>query len=180
MLPLSHELEEKFFEFQSSIKNEFNLFMSLNNSQSIQKNVNKSIYSFKRFTYEKNIRSMLRIYNKKDVFNKYIYLVMLKSFQEKLLKNDKNSKICLNKENFITFLKKNEKIKNQLQFYDKELPYNLNSLFEKLNKANLLSNQYFDKMSDFKKDLEYLYTITDFFEKMPEGLKQIINIWRKK
>ena len=166
-------------EFHNAIKNEFNLFISLNSSQNIQKIHNKNAYSFKRFTYETNLKSILKIYNKKDVYNRFIYLEILKSFQEKLFKNDKTSKFCMKNENFITFLKKNEKTKKHLQFYDELLPINLNSLLFKLNENHLFSLEYFEKIAEFKKDLESLNVIDDFIQNLPEGLKQIINIWRK-
>ncbi len=167
-------------EFQNLVKNEFNLFFSLNSCQKIvANNTNRSIYSFKKFTYEKNMLFKSKMFNKKDVFNKYILLTNLLSSQQKQIEFDNSSKKCFNDENFVLFLSKSEKIKKFLQFYEQEYNHHNKSLLEKINNSLRNTQEFLENVKDFKSDLESLKRVNDILDEMPDGLKQIINLWKK-
>lgn len=176
---MSNDLEEKFIEFQNLVKNEFNLFLSFNTCQRLSNHYKKSIYSFKIFTYDTNMLYKARIFNKKDVFNKFMLLINLLSCQQKQLVNDNNIKKCFNDENLVQFLNKNEKIKTFIQFYQQEFPHHNKFLHEKINNSIKNTQRILENIKDFMTDLNSLIKVKEILEDMPDGLKQIINLWMK-
>jgi len=166
-------------EFQNLVKNEFNLFFSLNSCHKIANNTNRPIYSFKKFTYEQNMLFKAKMFNKKDVFNKYIYLTYLLSSQQKQIEFDNKSKKCFNDGRFVQFLSKSEKIKKFLQFYEQEYNHHNKSHLEKINNSLRKTQEFLENVKDFKSELESLKRVNDILDEMPDGLKQIINLWKK-
>ena len=144
------------------------------------KSKNKDLFSFRKFTYDKTLSSKLCVFNKKDIFNKFITIILYKSFYDKLIETDKISNKCFNSEQYLMFIMKFEKSRKIQNFYEEELPYNVKALIEKLLNNKITSHDMIEKINDFKFDLENMLKLEEFFCSMFEGLNQIINIWRKK